>query len=376
MRVSRRSILGGLSALGLAALIPMPARADASAGFLTTARDKLTGRFILARIDADMEIVWEEPLPARAHGIGLSPDGKTALVASRRPGPFLNAVDIEDGYTLAKIVPAKGRHFYGHAVYSRDGRTVYATENAFDIGTGVIGVYDAGNGYARVGEFPAGGVGPHQLDLMADGRTLAVGNGGILTHPDSGRKKLNLDVMRSSLTLLDADKGTVIHHARLPGDDNRLLSLRHLAVDGERVIAVAQDQTADFGQTPNVKPLAFVLDRAGSGALAALPASGRASAAFSGYCGSAAVDKATGTVAVTSPIGGVVALWRKADTGYQWLGDVSLADVCGAGAAPGDPGCVVTSGSGVIRRLDGAGRTVAERTHDFRQWDNHLTTLA
>lgn len=374
--VDRRTFLSGLSALGLAALIPSPAAANTAAGFVTTARDKLTGRFLVARIDANLDIVWEAALPGRAHGIGFSPDGKTALVASRRPGPFLNAFDIEDGYTLAKIAPAKGRHFYGHAVFGRDGRTVYATENAYDIGTGVIGVYDSGDGYKRIGEFPAGGVGPHQLDLMADGRTLAVGNGGILTHPDSGRKKLNLDVMRSSLSLLDADKGTVIHHARVHGEDNRLLSLRHLAVDGDRVVAVAQDQAEDFGRTPVVKPLAFVFDRNGSGDLRPLPASGRASAAFNGYCGSAAVDRATGTVAVTSPRGNVVALWRKDGNGYAWLGDVSLNDVCGAGAAPGGPGCVVTSGAGAIRRLDGQGQTVAEKTYDFRQWDNHLTTLA
>ena len=46
--------------------------------------------------------------------------------------------------------------------------------------------------FARVGEFPTHGVGPHELLLLGDGRTLAVANGGIETHPDFGRAKLNI----------------------------------------------------------------------------------------------------------------------------------------------------------------------------------------
>ena len=39
---------------------------------------------------------------------------------------------------------------------------------------------------------------------MSDGRTIAVANGGIATHPDFDRVKLNLATMEPSLVRLDA----------------------------------------------------------------------------------------------------------------------------------------------------------------------------
>ena len=59
---------------------------------------------------------------------------------------------------------------------------------------------DATDDYRQVGELPAHGVGPHEVVLMPDGKTLAVANGGIRTHPDRDRVPLNLDSMQPSLT--------------------------------------------------------------------------------------------------------------------------------------------------------------------------------
>ena len=38
----------------------------------------------------------------------------------------------------------------------------------------MIGVYDASDGFRRVGEFPTHGMDPHELLPMPDGRTLAL----------------------------------------------------------------------------------------------------------------------------------------------------------------------------------------------------------
>lgn len=373
MAIDRRHFLGGLIALGLAATFPATTySAPRARGFLSTARDKLSGRFLMARVDADLDIVWETPLPARAHGIVVAPDKRMALVAARRPGRFMLAVDLATGDVLQRIDPATGRHFYGHAVFDRTGGMVYTTENAFDKGTGVIGVYDATDGFKRIGEFASGGIGPHQLLLMPNGRTLAVANGGIRTHPDRGREKLNLDTMRSSLTLIDADTGRIAEDFRLNGEDQRQLSLRHICVDGPRVVVVAQDQAA----APRAQELAFWVDSVGGSALRPLGTPDALSADFNGYCGAVAADPGTGTIAVTSPRGGIVALWHRTANGYAWLGEEKIADGCGVDAQPELGGCVVTSGQGTIRRYDPAGHVTSERAHPFRQWDNHLTTLS
>ncbi|ANY60835.1 hypothetical protein MA05_00350 [Comamonas aquatica] len=67
---------------------------------------------------------------------------------------------------------------------------------------------------------------PHQLLLDRDG-SLVVANGGIPTQPETGRRKLRLDHMDSSIVRLrPQDRGALAGQWQLP--DPRL-SLRHLA---------------------------------------------------------------------------------------------------------------------------------------------------
>ena len=90
------------------------------------------------------------------------------------------------------------RHFFGHGVFSADGRLLYSTENDYDGARGMIGVRDVTGGYKQIGEFPAHGMEPHDIALLSDGRTMVIANGGILTHPGS-EGELNLSDMQSSL---------------------------------------------------------------------------------------------------------------------------------------------------------------------------------
>ena len=50
-----------------------------------------------------------------------------------------------------------------------------------------------------------GSFGPHEIRLLPQGDTLVVANGGIETHPDSGRSKLNLPTMRPNLAYITID---------------------------------------------------------------------------------------------------------------------------------------------------------------------------
>ena len=50
-----------------------------------------------------------------------------------------------------------------------------------------------GPGFRRIGEFDNHGIGTHDISVSDDGRMLVIANGGIETHPDFGRTKLNLD---------------------------------------------------------------------------------------------------------------------------------------------------------------------------------------
>ena len=168
-----------------------------------------TGDFALALIDARGRMLAQADMPGRPHAIAASADGRLLAAAARRPGRYLHVLSGDDLAPLAEISAAAGRHFYGHGTFSADGKWLYTTENDYDRARGVIGVWDAENGFRRAGAFSSGGIGPHDMRLMPDGRHLVVANGGIETHPDSGRAKLNLPTMRPNISFLDAS-GTVV----------------------------------------------------------------------------------------------------------------------------------------------------------------------
>ncbi|MGO8070867.1 DUF1513 domain-containing protein, partial [Rhizobium leguminosarum] len=64
-----------------------------------------------------------------------------------------------------------------------------------------------------------------------DGRLRSVANGGIETHPDCGRTKLNLGEMQPSLALSDAATGALVEKHVLPVEGAEL-STRHIDLDG------------------------------------------------------------------------------------------------------------------------------------------------
>ena len=129
--------------------------------------------------------------------------------------------------------PKPERHFFGHGVFSADGRLLYTTENDYERAAGMIGVRDATDGYKQIGEFPAHGLEPHDIALLADGRTMVIANGGIQTHPDRGDDELNLPDMQPSLVYVDVATGDLLEEHRLAPALHQL-SIRHLAIARRR----------------------------------------------------------------------------------------------------------------------------------------------
>ena len=114
----------------------------------------------------------------------------------------------------------------------------------------MIGLYDVADNYRRLGEYPSHGIGPHELILMPDGQTLAIANGGIRTHPDHGRAKLNLGSMKPSLVFADIAAGQHLDQADLPESQ---LSIRHLTMlRGGRIAIALQFEGAKTADVPLV----------------------------------------------------------------------------------------------------------------------------
>lgn len=353
--LDRRSFLAAAGASWAAALLPNPAEALARDDMLFAsafmAEDKTYG---FALTDAAGDIITRRSLPERGHSFaGGGPDGK-AVIFARRPGTFALAFDprMQSAPILFSTPPDS--HFYGHGLFSPDGRLLYAAENAFATGDGMIGIYDAAAGFKRIGAFASGGIDPHDMILLADGKTLCVANGGILTHPDSGRQKLNLATMKSLISFIDIATGTVLESHELPASMQRL-SLRHMAAARDGMIWVGGQYEGDAADR------APLIARIGLGRQLVMPEfAPEIINRFGNYIGSVAASSDGERIAFTSPVGGTM-LVINAKTGSP-IETRSITGVCGV--AGSGSGFLVSSENGMM-----GGRQHAEH------WDNHIEAV-
>jgi len=367
---------GFLALLAAAAAAPFEAGAagrdeDRGRGAPYLAARRQDGRYEAVVLDGDTgreRLVL--PLPDRGHSFAIDAARGRAVVFGRQPGFFALAFDLEGRGKPAALPLAAGRHFFGHGAYTPDGALLFATENDYETGRGVLGVYDARDGHRRLGEIDTAGIGPHEVVMMPDGRTLCVANGGILTHPDYGKLELNLDSMKPSLAYLDARSGRLLEQVFLPAQWHRL-SLRHLALDASGAVWVGCQHMGGLDERP-----ALVLRHRRGAALQAFAGPGGVLRGMRNYVGSVAVDPLGAVVATSSPVGGCVVFWDAADG--RCLGSAAMDDGCGVAPAP-DEGFLLSSGLGALSHAAGgvregfgnAPRPILRPARE-RAWDNHL----
>ena len=355
----RRAFLSGMLAAGLWSKSTW---ADVGApAFLSAARNP-DGSHALFGLDTNGGITFEVSLPGRGHAAAAHPLKPQAIAFARRPGRFAVVIDCVHGRVEARLSAPPGRHFSGHGAYSASGESLFTTENDFEAARGVIGVWDVPSGYARIAEIPSGGVGPHDIKLMPGGKLLAVANGGIETHPDTGRVKLNIPTMRPNLGFVTLD-GRVQEIAEL--DDSLLKnSIRHLAVGDDGTVAVAMQWQGDKREIVPV----LGIHRFGR-PIRLIESVRSVQANMKGYAGSVAISNGAENVAVTSPRGNTVQVFRTSRGKIEFQD--RLEDVCGI--ARGDGKFFATSGIGKVCVLEN-GRMM--RLSESRtRWDNHLVEI-
>ena len=364
--LQRRRLLATLPAGFILAHLPAPARAAFAAepALLTCWADSPTRprRFFAGRSN---DIVRALELHARGHELAWHPSGDgSAVVAARRPGRFLQRWDVASGRRLAEfdVYDAdEDIRLEGHLHFSRDGRRLFATESELINGHGRVGVYDALT-LQRLAAWPTGGIGPHALMQLADGR-IAVANGGVLTLPETGRLKRNLGSLDPSLALLHPEDGRVLAQYRVP---DPWMSLRHIAQAADGRIAVSlQNEAGDAADTTRARPLFALLTDEGLRYGAATP---EVLAACGGYAGDiVAIDGPTGPVfAVSCSVAGTLALW-KADGNF--IGHLPTPGVCALTAS--HEGLLATGDGGDLWSIVAhEARAQAHWPHPFA-FDNH-----
>lgn len=359
--LDRRAFLAAAGSTFAASLIPSAAFAlERTDAVFATAFQRRSGEYGVAVLTEAGEMVHTLDLPERGHDVTFDPVSRRSVVFARQPGTFATVFDHTGKTPPLTIASVEGRHFYGHGCFSPDGALLYATENDFDAAEGMIGIYDAGDAFRRIGELRTYGTGPHEMLLMANGRTFAVANGGIEIHPDFGRAKLNLATMEPSLTFVDRLTGDLLARHVLPPELHQL-SIRHMAPDATGKLWFGCQYEGAERDTPLLVGTATRDD-----GLKLLDMPHDVLTGLRNYIGAVASNPEANLVAVSSPQGNSLAL---IDTTTGTIRETrALTEVCGI--AGDRAGFIASTGTG--QWLPPARD---ERAMPDYVWDNHILRI-
>ncbi|NLQ18892.1 DUF1513 domain-containing protein [Marinomonas sp. M1K-6] len=320
-----------------------------------------------ALFDDQGDIIWTAPLTNRAHAPVVHPNQSIVGIVSRRPGFFMDFFDVSSNQKIKRIKPSKDHHFYGHALFTEDGKRLITQESHYPTGAGKIFIRDWPTGNI-VQSFSSNGIGPHESVFLNE-QVLVIANGGMMTHPDEDRNVLNLDTMQPNVTYLSLKDGQVLNQV---SHNNALhqLSIRHLDVNPQGIVALGFQYQGDiWDQVPLV-----ALSRVDQPTLEYLPIPEDIRVRFKQYCGSVCFDKTGDVLAISTPRGGLVAYWHAHSKTF--LGVENCRDVCGLVATDRPYEFLLTSGTGVqLKSNPIKNHTKVVKKHARIQWDNHLRQI-
>ncbi|GAA6153613.1 DUF1513 domain-containing protein [Pseudoteredinibacter isoporae] len=374
--IDRRTFLLGSAGYSLAALMACAPETGHQARLLSGFQSlgKQGRKYGVAAIDLNGRLRFSLTLPQRLHQIITLPashpgQSRECLAVARRPGTELYHIDVDRGQLLNTIRSPGNRHFFGHASCVEQGDYIVVPQNHLDEKASSIGIYDRKEAWALIDEIPLPTVGPHQLECLSDGKTLVVAMGGIHTHPESGRKKLNIDSMQSSLLYLDSGSGKVLDDFRPPDPK---LSLRHLAITSDDHVIVGAQYQGD-GET--IWPLAY--SHKGESSLQALSASQEVWRLHQQYIGSVSVEVGVESARfayLSSPRGGVVSRWDLHSG--ECIEHRDIRDACGVAFSNVQHGFFISNGAGqMLKSEQNTGQVKALAYQQGIIWDNHLSFI-
>jgi hypothetical protein len=210
---------------------------------------------------------------------------------------------------------------------------------------------------------PTYGIGPHEVILLKDGKTFAVANGGIETHIETGREKLNVETMEPSLAFIDSTNGDLLAQHKQAWDLHKL-SIRHVAADARGAVWFGCQWEGETAESPELvgcaaidKPLRVIE-----------PASPRG-AELAGYIGAVAIDGAGRVLAASAPRAGRI-IYVDTESGAL-IGETQLMDGCGL-TGISQSAFALSSGMGVLQTEEPDHTHLTVASFPGRSFDNHL----
>ncbi|MBM0104576.1 DUF1513 domain-containing protein [Steroidobacter sp. S1-65] len=374
-KLSRRQFLlasASLSAVAAGGLL-FSSEGKARTGTLLSAFEDARGDQYVGGLSLQDEKVFGARVPMRAHGCAVHPtDPNRVLFFARRPGTQAFELDRTSMQARVVFTTQPGRHLAGHGSYSANGDLIFTPEHDYERVRGVVVVRDARN-FEVVGELDTQGIDPHEVAWMPDHRSLLVANGGIMTHPRTFRRKLNIPTMDPSLCVLDAASGECQEQWRLP---DHLLSIRHVSMTASGITAVGLQYEGNKEQAPGIVALYRPAAAGKQAQFRLLTAPPEETPRFQGYVASVAISEAHDLIAAACPYGGGVACWSLREERY--LGFIAASETYGLSR--------VADGSIVASQRDGTAYDLDEsrlRSQFLNiassqpiRWDDHWVATA
>lgn len=333
-----------------------------------SASDNALGEHFISQFDLMTQQLQQQQTPMRGHA-ALALDENTALLFGRRPAYTCVRVNFKTGL-VESFKSSPERHFNGHGCLSVDRQLLFTTETDYANKRGIIGIRDLST-LKPLGEYESYGLDPHDLQLMPDGKTLVIANGGIETHPDFERRKLNIETMQPSLVYLDLQTGKKLAEYRLP---DHLLSIRHLYISTQGDVAVALQYE---GNLYKQQPSSLVAWQQAGGDLNLLKIAPQEVAQLRGYLADIVYDPTQELLVSATPRGHCVSIWSTVTQSFVQALPLAEASGVSLGLKLGSF-LVSTSQGGLYQLQASAHQTNLNELKIFPKlaWDNHLMLLA
>ena len=367
--ISRRTFLlglGGIGAVGAISSLPLASMVNDKQQWLVSGCNDAKGNYFVAAFDLQGNLINKIALPARCHEvIPLKSKSGHALVFARRPGNYVLEVDFTRGEVVSHIAASAGQRFYGHGVLIENDSILLTTENDYQKGKGLIVLRDRQT-QKIIEQYDSGGIGPHQLAIMpnSNDKQIVIANGGIQTHPEQARKKLNITTMQPNLAYMTLGSGQIEGKFEL---ENKQLSIRHLDVSSQgKVVAGLQYQGASTDEVP------LAISHHGEDQLSFLKTDENTWRGMKQYTASVCINSSSNTVAITCPKADLLTFWQL-DTN-EFIASHKLKD--GAGATLIADNFIISTGRGrVVSHKSPLKPYQVKADFDDLRWDNHMTAI-
>lgn len=115
------------------------------------------------------------PAPCLGHEITVNPTLSNQVFATEKSGPTAYMADISKNTLIREVTLKENSVFYGHGIFSGDGKYLYATVMNYDDNAGYISMRDSST-LQEVKRLASFGSHPHQLRWVKKDKVIAVAN--------------------------------------------------------------------------------------------------------------------------------------------------------------------------------------------------------